>query len=139
MSGTNENGWGGRQPMIIGNVHPSGKGINGNVHDSEDLAPTVTTNKGEGAKVIVRMVGRNPDNPSDRTVGLPTEQRIEPNAQGICGTISTVQKDNMVMETVAIKQATAKGYIECEVGGGWQISPIQQVQHEEGECRIWVE
>ena len=49
-------------------------------------------------KTIVRMVGRNPDNPSDRTAGVPTEQRLEPNSQGICNTITSVQKDNMVLE-----------------------------------------
>lgn len=44
------------------------------------------------------MRGRNPDNPSDRTVGEPTEQRLEPNSQGICNTLTSVQKDNLVME-----------------------------------------
>lgn len=34
-------------------------------------------------KTIVAMRGRNPDNPSDRTVGSPKEQRLEPNSQGI--------------------------------------------------------
>lgn len=62
---------------------------------------------------IVAMRGRNPDNPSDRTTGSPTEQRLEPNSQGICNTLTSVQKDNMVL----IKQATKDGYIECEVGG----------------------
>lgn len=42
--------------------------------------------------------GRNPDNPSDRTAGSPTEQRLEPNAQGMCNSLTTVQKDNLVME-----------------------------------------
>lgn len=49
---------------------------------------------------IVEMRGRNPNNPSDRTVGSPTEQRLEPNSQGICNTLTSVQKDNMVMETI---------------------------------------
>lgn len=44
------------------------------------------------------MRGRNPDNPSDRTAGSPTEQRLEPNSQGICNTLTSVQKDNLVME-----------------------------------------
>jgi DNA (cytosine-5)-methyltransferase 1 len=47
---------------------------------------------------IVSMRGRNPDNPSDRTVGSPTEQRLEPNSQGLCNTLTSVQKDNLVME-----------------------------------------
>ena len=53
-------------------------------------------------KSIVAMRGRNPDNPSDRTVGAPTEQRLEPNSQGICNTLTSVQKDNLVMEKVAL-------------------------------------
>lgn len=48
--------------------------------------------------VICRMTGRNPDNPKSRKPGLPTEQMLEPNAQGICGALMTVQKDNLVLE-----------------------------------------
>ena len=67
---------------------------------------------------IVAMRGRNPDNPSDRTAGSPTEQRLEPNAQGMCNSLTTVQKDNMVL----IKQATKSGSIECEFGGCFDAS-----------------
>ena len=87
-----------KQPMIIANINPSGNGINGAVHTVDAEAPTITTNKGEGSKIIVAMCGRNPDNPSDRTVGSPTEQRLEPNSQGLCNTLTSVQKDNLVME-----------------------------------------
>lgn len=48
--------------------------------------------------IIVASRGRNPNNPSDRTVGAPTEQRLEPNSQGICNTLTSVQKDNYVVE-----------------------------------------
>lgn len=47
---------------------------------------------------IVASRGRNPDNPSDRTVGMPTEQVLEPNVACVCNTITTVQKDNMLLE-----------------------------------------
>ena len=53
-------------------------------------------------KSIVAMRGRNPENPSDRTVGSPTEQRLEPNSQGICNTLTSVQKDNLVLENKPI-------------------------------------
>lgn len=46
---------------------------------------------------IVAMRGRNPDNPSDRTTGSPTEQRLEVNSQGIANTLTSVQKDNLVL------------------------------------------
>lgn len=47
---------------------------------------------------IAASRGRNPENPSDRTVGAPTEQRLEINTQGTSNTITTVQKDNYVVE-----------------------------------------
>lgn len=47
---------------------------------------------------IVAMRGRNPENPSDRTAGSPTEQRLELNAQGMCNSLTTVQKDNLLLE-----------------------------------------
>jgi DNA (cytosine-5)-methyltransferase 1 len=42
--------------------------------------------------------GRNPDNPSDRTAGAPTEQRLEINTTGCSNTLTTVQKDNYLIE-----------------------------------------
>lgn len=49
-------------------------------------------------QIICASRGRNPDNPSDRTAGTPTEQRLEPNLDGVSNTITTVQKDNYVLE-----------------------------------------
>lgn len=68
-------GGGSHEPKIVqlGNVNPSGKGMNGNVFDENGLAPTLTINKGEGNKI-------------------------------------------------AIRQATKKGYIECELGGVADLS-----------------
>lgn len=43
----------------------------------------------------VAMRGRNPENPSDRTTGAKT---LEPNSQGITNTITSVQKDNLIIE-----------------------------------------
>lgn len=175
-----------REPMIIEDVKVKVIGQMDNtidhtfesanrVYDTNGLAPTVNTCGGGGLqpKIIVAMRGRNPDNPSDRTPGVKTEQRLEPNSQGICNTLTSVQKDNLVLESailtpkrteygktirkayesgaiqesrhnmtelqprndgitntlttvqkdnlliekVGIKQATKKGYIECEVGG----------------------
>lgn len=48
--------------------------------------------------IIVASRGLNPNNPNDRTVGAPTEQRLEPNSQGITNTLTSVQKDNYVLE-----------------------------------------
>ena len=47
-------GGGNGQPQIINvaNTNPSGHGMNGSVYFAEGLAPTLTTNKGEGIKVM---------------------------------------------------------------------------------------
>lgn len=102
----------------LGNVNPSGKGMNGNVFSEEGLSPTLTTNKGEGLKVatcelngyplypdkegnlkaIVAMRGRYPENPSSRVSGLPTEQRLEVNENDTTNCLTSVQKDNLVLE-----------------------------------------
>lgn len=53
------------EPKIekLGNVNPSGRGMNGDVFYAEGLAPTLTTNKGEGIKIMfkepsINVVGR---------------------------------------------------------------------------------
>lgn len=43
---------------VVGNINPSGKGMNGNVF-SGNIAPTLTTNKSEGIKVIQKERGYN--------------------------------------------------------------------------------
>ncbi|WKF73032.1 DNA (cytosine-5-)-methyltransferase [Lactococcus lactis] len=45
--------------ILSGNINPSGNGMNGNVYDSDGLAPTLTTNKGEGPKIVQRPRGFN--------------------------------------------------------------------------------
>lgn len=71
-------------------------------------------------QIICASRGRNLENPSDRRAGIELEQRLEPNSEGICNVLTSVWKDNMVLEkeTIMIKQATKDGYIECDVGGG---------------------
>jgi DNA (cytosine-5)-methyltransferase 1 len=39
--------------ISVGNVNPSGRGMNGNVISEQGLSSTLTTNKGEGIKVLV--------------------------------------------------------------------------------------
>ena len=38
----------------VGNTNPSGRGMKGNVFDSDYLCPTLTTNKGEGIKILIK-------------------------------------------------------------------------------------
>ena len=48
--------------------------------------------------LIAASRGRNPTNPGDRTPGIHTEQRLEVNKDGVCNTLTTVLKDNYVIE-----------------------------------------
>ena len=70
--------------------------------NKSSVCPTLTT-RPEGFKtailpVVGAMRGRNPEDPSDRTPGVPTEQRLEINEKGLCNALTTVQKDNLVIE-----------------------------------------
>ena len=47
---------------------------------------------------IIASRGRNPDNPSDRSKGIHLVQRYEINSQGLCNCLTSVSKDNMVLE-----------------------------------------
>lgn len=83
----------------------TGKHQSNTVYDENALCPNITTVEGGGTQQIkvcesqiVAMHGRNPDNPSDRTVGSPTEQRLEVNMQGTSNCLTSVQKDNLVIE-----------------------------------------
>lgn len=78
------------------------------VYDTEGISVSLVANGGGmGAKTGLYMVnepricasrGRNPENPNSREKGLNTEQRIELGPEGISNTLTTVQKDNYVLE-----------------------------------------
>ena len=100
----------------------------GRIYDVRGCSPTLSTMQGGNQELkilesqIVAMRGRNPDNPSDRTAGNPTEQRLEVNMQGTSSCLTSVQKDNLLLENVKIRQATKDGSIECEIGGCFDAS-----------------
>lgn len=83
----------------------TGKHQSNTVYDENALCPNITTVEGGGTQQIkvcesqiVAMRGRNPDNPSDRTAGSPTEQRLEVNMQGTSNCLTSVQKDDLLLE-----------------------------------------
>jgi len=49
------------------------------------------------SNTIINSKHRNPDDPSDRTTGAPTAQRLEPNTTGKTNCLTSVQKDNLVV------------------------------------------
>lgn len=109
---------GDRQPKIVepqikqvGNLTENAKRDNPQrrrVYDTTGISPALCEQMGTGGNLqpfIVASRGGNPQNPSDRTPGNYVEQRLEPNSQGICNTLTSVQKDNLVLERKDIKRA----------------------------------
>ena len=71
----------------------------------DKIAPTLDTMQGgwRQPSIIVESKiaasrGRNKENPSDRTKGIELEQRLEVNENGTSNALTTVQKDNYVVE-----------------------------------------
>jgi DNA (cytosine-5)-methyltransferase 1 len=101
---------GNREPKVIVEElgfmdNGTGKHQSNTVYNENGLSPSITTITGGGTQQIkiaeskiVAMRGRNPDNPSDRSVGIPTEQMLEPNMSGTSNCLKSVQKDNLVLE-----------------------------------------
>lgn len=102
----------------VGNVNPSGRGQNGMVVDSEGIARTIDTNKGEGQKILVREATFK-----CIQVGQLYGTEKEPNPQagrvydadGLSPTISTCQGGNR-MPKVIVREATKQGYAEAVEG-----------------------
>lgn len=90
---------------VIGKCDIKGHDCIKRVYGVDGIAPTLTDMQGGHRQpkileypYIAASRGRNPDRPGDRTAGIPTEQRLEANKSGISNTITTVQKDNYVVE-----------------------------------------
>lgn len=60
----------------IGNVNPSGIGMNGEVYQADGLAPTLTTNKGKGQKIAIPVL--TPDCTDKRQNGRRCKSNEEP-------------------------------------------------------------
>lgn len=95
--------------LIVHNMMPrsstSGKGGTGHLTRNDGKTYCLDTGQTNAVEIVV-MRGRNPDNPSDRTTGSPTEQRLEARGDGKTNCITTVQKDNLVSKQSRIRRLT---------------------------------
>lgn len=82
---------------------PNSKTRRGRV--GKGVAQTLTTscNQAVVEPLICASRGRNPENPSSRKAGEHTEQRLEVNTSGCSNTLTTVQKDNLVLEPSVLR------------------------------------
>ena len=131
IGGIGDKDWVGDNKKLSRN-YPQGN----RVYSSEGIACSQTSNGGGlGGPTGLYLVdlpciaasrGRNPENPSDRTPGTPTEQRLEFNTKGTSNTITTVQKDNYVVEpTYRIRKLTPR---ECFRLMGMSDDDIDKIQ-----------
>ncbi len=123
------------QERKLGNIYSfDGGNYAGNVYDKEFVSPTLMTMQGGNTQpMIVAMRGRNPDNPSDRTAGSPTAQRLGVNMQGTSNCLTSVQKDNLVMESqVLTPKRTEYGK---QIRKAYESGEIQESRHNMTELR----
>jgi len=89
---------------VMGNSNPSGNDMNGNVFDSEGISPTLSTNKGEGIKVMQI-------NPSKESGGKqPYKQNRVFDSEGIAPTMDTECGRPSVLNGKTIRKLTP---LEC--------------------------
>ena len=117
---------------VLGSLEAKFESTN-RIYDVGACSPTLSTMQGgnQEPKIlesqIVAMRGRNPDNQSDRTVGSPTEQRLEANTQGTSNCLTSVQKDNLVMESqVLTPKRTEYGK---QIRKAYESGQIQESRH----------
>jgi DNA (cytosine-5)-methyltransferase 1 len=136
-------------PGVADLSFPDSKTRHGRVQENGEICPTLTAGTQDICYIdtpcIAASRGRNPQNPSDRTVGSPTEQRLEINKNGTSNTITTVQKDNYVVEPNNIKHTELPCiYDDRDKGFGIKTSDICPTQRAERygikcietDCRI---
>jgi len=97
------------------------------VYGTQGICPTLPTCGGGNIqpKIMecVAMRGR----------GEKNEQQLEIRSDECTNSITTVQKDNMVL----IRQATKEGFIPCEVGGGMRSELSRQQDKTRPSAREW--
>ena len=94
------------------------------------VAQTLTTscNQAVVEPLICASRGRNPENPSSRKAGEHTEQRLEVNTSGCSNTLTTVQKDNYILEPLLYPCMNKQGYKLAYDGDGIVTSRPHQAR-----------
>lgn len=97
---------GDREPKIaiVGNINPSRNGMNGQVYSSNGLSLTLTTDKGEGTKIVVPVL--TPDRFEKRQNG----RRFKEDGEAMF-TLTAQDRHGIL-----VREATSKGYAEALPG-----------------------
>ena len=129
------------KPIVEMNKYPSNHAC-GKVYNVGGISPTVMNNHGETVSIaepfVVASRGREPNVDPKRTeeakllrkdyenhrinIQRKYMQQLEPRTDGVSNTITSVQKDNMLLEPLRVKANTKKGFAEVEEYGAVNIS-----------------
>ncbi|HEM4984725.1 TPA: DNA (cytosine-5-)-methyltransferase, partial [Streptococcus suis] len=97
-------------PKCMGNINPSGYGLNGKVYSSSAISPTLTTNKGEGVKIAYPIL--TPERIEKRQKGRRVKQESGP-----MFTLTSQDRHGVVLEKrlppsrgVYVRSNTNKGF-----------------------------
>ena len=82
----------------FGNVFPIGENDFETRRGREGKGVAQTLDCSCNQAVIGAFRGRNPENPKSRESGLPTEQMLEINKEGVSNTLTSGHKDNVVLQ-----------------------------------------
>lgn len=134
--------------IVVGNVNPSERGMNGFVYNSEGLSPTLTTNNGEGNKIAIpvltperlekRQNGRRFKNNQEEMFSITTQDRhgimiygelpgthrqssCVVSTEGVSPTLMTMQGGGQEPK-IAVRESTKKGYAEATIGDSINLS-----------------
>ncbi|WP_223138272.1 DNA (cytosine-5-)-methyltransferase [Enterococcus faecalis] len=134
--------------IVVGNVNPSAKGMNGNVYSSEAVSPTITCNHGEGSKIAipilapnkkkVRQNGRRCKENDEEMFTLTAQDRhgiiVEGNLDGGYRSASSVVSTDGISPTlttmggggqepkILVREATKKRYTQANPGDSINFS-----------------
>lgn len=137
-----------QKQIVVGNVNPSAKGMNGNVYSSEAVSPTITCNHGEGSKIAIpilapnkkkaRQNGRICKENDEEMFTLTAQDRqgiiVEGNLDGGYRSTSSVVSTDGISPTlttmggggqepkILVREATKKGYTQANPGDSINFS-----------------
>lgn len=130
------------KPIVVGNRYPSNHAC-GKVYNVGGVSPTVMGNHGETVSIadpfVVASRGREPNvliqtrteeakrlrkDYENHRINIQRKymQQLEPRIDGASNTLTSVQKDNLLVEPVRIKANTQKGFEEVGEYGAVNIS-----------------
>lgn len=130
------------KPIVEMNKYPSNHAC-GKVYNVGGVSPTVMNNHGETVSIaepfVVASRGREPNvliqtrteeakrlrkDYENHRINIQRKymQQLEPRTDGVSNTITSVQKDNMLLEPLRIKANTREGFAEVEEFGAVNIS-----------------